>query len=101
MLGYFRQLMVIPNLENILRAGLLGAYPTCILLDFGFPPVQYGGYPLVGHLDRAGNLPPPVKVDGLWRGGGDGLQQLSLPHRVEGHDEVPVRLAPLLARYRV
>ena len=23
--------MVIPNLENILQAGLLGAYPTCFL----------------------------------------------------------------------
>ena len=33
MLGYFRQFMVIPNLENILRAGLLGAYPTCCVFE--------------------------------------------------------------------
>ena len=30
------QLMVIPNSENLLRAGLLGAYPTCYdhILEF-------------------------------------------------------------------
>ena len=57
--------MVIPNLENILRAGLLGAYPTCFLilyLESGKEPeaVVYPGVveAVVGALHAA-------KVDGV------------------------------------
>ena len=32
-LGNFMQFMIIPILKNILRAGLLGAYPTCLFLS--------------------------------------------------------------------
>ena len=32
-LGNSMQFMIIPILKNILRAGLLGAYPTCLFFD--------------------------------------------------------------------